>query len=360
MVDLVTAMRTVVEGRDGDEFFRAARLAIDGYEKVTPLEPGERAILGELLAARMCAALVIPASRAALYDDPDSLQPGVRERARRPPPPRKSARRKSSGSWVVASRGGLVRARAGGAAHAGNRACDDELFYREPLHLVRGDGVWLFDADGRRYLDAYNNVPTVGHCHPRVVEAVVRQARRLNTNMRYLHETAFEVAERLIATTAGALDVVMFVNSGSEANDLAWRIARAVTGGSGGIASDWAYHGISDAIHALTPSDWGSDRTPEHVRTWRPRVLCGRLRTGHSRASRTQGSHQPRPYSTAFSPVAASSTFHLRWRRSSSASRTRPVRYGSPTRSSRALAGPALRPVGVPAPWDRARHRHAR
>jgi 4-aminobutyrate aminotransferase-like enzyme len=144
------------------------------------------------------------------------------------------------------------------------------LFYREPLHLVRGDGVWLVDPDGRRYLDAYNNVAVVGHEHPRVVESIVRQARRLNTNMRYLHETALEVAERLTASTNGALDVVMFVNSGSEANDVAWRIARAVTGGSGGIATDFAYHGITDAINAVTPEEWGSRPGPEHVRTWRP------------------------------------------------------------------------------------------
>jgi len=142
--------------------------------------------------------------------------------------------------------------------------------YREPLHLVRGDGVWLIDAEGRRYLDAYNNVPVVGHEHPRVVEAMVRQTRRLNTNMRYLHETAIELAERLIATTHGALDTVMFVNSGSEANDIAWRIARAATGGSGGIATDWAYHGITEAINALTPEEWGDRHAPAHVRTWRP------------------------------------------------------------------------------------------
>jgi 4-aminobutyrate aminotransferase-like enzyme len=142
--------------------------------------------------------------------------------------------------------------------------------YREPLHLVRGEGVWLIDADGRRYLDAYNNVPVVGHSHPRVVEATVRQARLLNTNMRYLHEIALQVAERLIASTGGALDTVMFVNSGSEANDLAWRIARAATGGTGGITTDWAYHGITDAIHDLTPEEWGRHDQPEHVRTWRP------------------------------------------------------------------------------------------
>jgi 4-aminobutyrate aminotransferase-like enzyme len=142
--------------------------------------------------------------------------------------------------------------------------------YREPLHFVRGEGVWLIDAKGRRFLDAYNNVPVVGHEHPRVVEAIARQARRLNTNMRYLHETVLEVAERLVASTGGALDTVLFVNSGSEANDVAWRIARAATGGSGGIASDYAYHGITEAISALTPEDWLAGHEPVHVRTWRP------------------------------------------------------------------------------------------
>ena len=272
VVDLAAVLETVVDGRDGDDFFRAARLVIDGFEKVTPLEPGERAILGELLAARMCAAVVVPASRGGLYDDPDTLQPGVRELGAT------VLRQLESAGWDEVTRqlGGREpgkgwsvpalterRARAIGPAMTG-------LFYREPLHFVRGDGAWLIDADGRRYLDAYNNVPVVGHEHPRVVEAIVRQARRLNTNMRYLHETAFEVAERLAASTGGALDVVMFVNSGSEANDVAWRIARAVTGGSGGIATDFAYHGITEAITALTPEEWGSRPGPDHVRTWRP------------------------------------------------------------------------------------------
>jgi len=88
--------------------------------------------------------------------------------------------------------------------------------------------------------------------------------------MRYLHETALQVAERLIASTGGALDTVMFVNSGSEANDIAWRIARAATGGSGGITTDYAYHGITEAVSALTPEDWRPGAAPEHVRTWRP------------------------------------------------------------------------------------------
>lgn len=110
------------------------------------------------------------------------------------------------------------------------------LTYGRPLHLVRGEGVWLFDADGRRYLDVYNNVPVVGHCHPRVAEAIARHARTLNTNMRYLHEAAIELGERLVATMpeGSGLDAVMLVNSGSEANDLAWRLATTVTGHAGG------------------------------------------------------------------------------------------------------------------------------
>ena len=138
-------------------------------------------------------------------------------------------------------------------------------------------------------------MPVVGHEHPRVVEAIVRQARRLNTNMRYLHETALEVAERLIATTGGALDTVMFVNSGSEANDVAWRIARAATGGSGGIATDYAYHGITDAINALTPEDWGDGHAPEHVRTWRPPDRAARLRRQRSMTSTAPSSRWSTP-----------------------------------------------------------------
>ncbi len=272
VVDPVAVLETVVEGRQGDDFFRAARLALDGFDKVTPLEPGERAILGELLAARMCAAVVVPASRAALYDDPDALQASVRDLGATvlhhlvsvgwDEVARRLGGREPGTGWTVPALAER-RTRAIGPAMTG-------LTYREPLHLVGGDGAWLIDAGGRRYLDAYNNVPVVGHEHPRVVEAIVRQARRLNTNMRYLHETALEVAERLTASTGGALDVVMFVNSGSEANDVAWRIARTVTGGSGGIATDFAYHGITEAITALTPEEWGSRPGPEHVRTWRP------------------------------------------------------------------------------------------
>lgn len=128
------------------------------------------------------------------------------------------------------------------------------LFYEEPLHLVRGEGVWLFDRDGRRYLDAYNNVASVGHCHPRVVEAASRQLGTLNTHTRYLHEGVVDYAERLLATLPDALGHVMFTCTGSEANDLALRIARNFTGRQGVIVTRLAYHGLTDVVAEISPS----------------------------------------------------------------------------------------------------------
>lgn len=127
------------------------------------------------------------------------------------------------------------------------------LFYDEPLHLVRGEGVWVFDAAGRRYLDAYNNVPHVGHCHPRVTEALCRQARTLNTHTRYLDETVVSYAERLLATFDTTLSNVFFCCSGTEANELALRIARECTGGQGIIVTACAYHGNSAAVAQVSP-----------------------------------------------------------------------------------------------------------
>ncbi len=129
---------------------------------------------------------------------------------------------------------------------------DFPLFYDDPLHLVRGEGVWLWDSDGKRYLDAYNNVPVVGHCHPYVVEALVRQAGTLNTHTRYLHENIINYAERLLATFDNSLSMAMFVCTGSEANELAIRMARHCTGGEGIIVTDYAYHGNTSAIAELS------------------------------------------------------------------------------------------------------------
>ncbi len=126
------------------------------------------------------------------------------------------------------------------------------LFYQDPVHLVRGEGVWLWDADGRRYLDCYNNVPHVGHCHPRVVEAIARQASTLNTHTRYLHEGILDYVERLTATFDDSLDTAILTCTGSEANDVALRMAQAVTGRTGVIATDHTYHGNTTAVSQLS------------------------------------------------------------------------------------------------------------
>jgi len=141
------------------------------------------------------------------------------------------------------------------------------LFYDEPVHIVRGEGVWLFDADGRKYLDVYNNVPHVGHCHPRVVEAIQQQARTLNTHTRYLHETILDYAEELTARFPAKLENVMFACTGTEANELALRLARATTGNDGMIVTDHAYHGTSWAISQITTCYTPPDKRASNIVT---------------------------------------------------------------------------------------------
>ena len=141
------------------------------------------------------------------------------------------------------------------------------LFYDQPLHLVRGEGVWLFDADGNKYLDMYNNVPHVGHCHPRVVDAISRQASTLNTHTRYLHENVLNLAERLTGKFSDDLDTAMFCCTGTEANELALRIARRCTGGTGIIVTDSAYHGNSQAIYEISTDTIPPEDVPDYVVT---------------------------------------------------------------------------------------------
>ncbi len=137
------------------------------------------------------------------------------------------------------------------------------LFYDEPLHIVQGSGVWLTDKSGRRYLDMYNNVPHVGHCHPQVVAAIEAQARRLNTHTRYLHENVVEYAERLLSLAPESVDVAMFSCTGSEANELALRVARTATGQQGVVVIEHAYHGNSQATFEISTEDVPlADRPP--------------------------------------------------------------------------------------------------
>ncbi|MEQ8655105.1 MAG: aminotransferase class III-fold pyridoxal phosphate-dependent enzyme [Kiloniellales bacterium] len=128
-----------------------------------------------------------------------------------------------------------------------------EHFYREPLHLVEGKGAVVTDRAGRSYIDAYNNVPHVGHCNPRVVNAQQRQAERLNINTRYLYDSMVGYAERLVATLPEGLNQCLFLSSGSEANDVAWRMAWAATGAKGALVMDGAYHGVTDLVARLSP-----------------------------------------------------------------------------------------------------------
>jgi 4-aminobutyrate aminotransferase-like enzyme len=141
------------------------------------------------------------------------------------------------------------------------------LFYQDPVHIVRGEGVWLFDSEGGKYLDMYNNVPHVGHCHPHVVEAITKQVALLNTHTRYLHENVLDYAERLTAKFPDPLEIAMFSCTGSEANELALRIARTCTGGTGLIVTDSAYHGNTKAIYEISTEDIPADEVPDYVVT---------------------------------------------------------------------------------------------
>jgi len=138
-------------------------------------------------------------------------------------------------------------------------------FYDQPLHLVRGEGVWLYDSEGKKYLDCYNNVPSVGHCHPHVVDALCRQAKLLNTHTRYLHHNVIEYAEMLAGTLPGDLSVCTFVCTGTEANDLAYRIAKAVTGRDGAIVTAEAYHGNSTLVAELSREFGHKHRAPDFI-----------------------------------------------------------------------------------------------
>jgi 4-aminobutyrate aminotransferase-like enzyme len=140
------------------------------------------------------------------------------------------------------------------------------LFYEKPVHIVRGEGVWLYDDDGKRYLDCYNNVPSVGHCHPQVVDALCEQARTLNVHTRYLHENILTYAEQLLAKFDDSLNRVMFVCTGSEANDQALRIARTHTGKRGIICSNATYHGNTETVVKLSTIFGSGSDVDEDIR----------------------------------------------------------------------------------------------
>jgi 4-aminobutyrate aminotransferase-like enzyme/Ser/Thr protein kinase RdoA (MazF antagonist) len=259
--DVAIALASFLREREPENAFRVARIALDGFTSRFPLEPLELELLGDLVATRLAAIVSISAWRSRRFpentdyieawdDDSwrllellDGLAPGE-----------------------IAHELGARRPSAATPALAGRRdsslgALLTPLTYRRPVHAVRAEGVWIYEPDGGRLLDAYNNVPVVGHCHPRVTEAVVRQTRLGATNARYLAEPLVELAERLLASfpSDAALDTVLLVNSGSEANDLAWRLAAAATGRDGALVTEHAYHGVTTATTMLSPEDWPAE-----------------------------------------------------------------------------------------------------
>jgi 4-aminobutyrate aminotransferase-like enzyme/Ser/Thr protein kinase RdoA (MazF antagonist) len=265
--DVAVSVASILRGRPIDDAFRVARVALDGFASRLPLEPLELEVLGDLVAARLAAIVSISAWRSRRFpenadyieawdDDSwrllellDGLAP--EDVARELRAPRSSTTRPELARRRNEAVGALLT----------------PLTYARPVHAVRAEGVWIYEPDGGRLLDAYNNVPVVGHCHPRVTEAVVRQTRLGATNARYLAEPLVELAERLLGTFPqdAGLDTVLLVNSGSEANDLAWRIAADATGCDRAVVTENAYHGVTAAATRLSPEDSPDSPSPGQV-----------------------------------------------------------------------------------------------
>ena len=267
VLDIPATLQSLVRGRT--DLLEVTEAFLAGYASVLPLEAVEADLLADLLAGRMAQTILISAWRMPQHPDNEYIRGwagpawelleqmesiGFEEASRRmaaiarAPIPRRAPTPK-----LLARRDRVL-----GSAL-------ESLSYRRPLHLVRGDGAWLEAADGRRFLDAYNNVPVVGHGNRRVVDAIARQAATLNTNTRYLHEHVVSLAERLVASMPPGLDTVLFVNSGSEANDLAWRLATAWTEADAGVVTAWSYHGVTAAIADFSASEWPGGERPDGV-----------------------------------------------------------------------------------------------
>lgn len=252
----------------------AAAELVAGYAAVEPLRDEERSLLFDLVAARLALRIAIAAWRGARFPENqvyiagdaqalgdalacvDANEADLRTAFGERTGPETPSRAETGPELdrLLARRSRLLGPT---VTH----------FYEKPLHLVRGRGSWLFGADGRAYLDAYNNVPHVGHCHPHVVEAIARQASLLDTNTRYVTEAILDYAERLTATLPAGLEVCLFACSGSDANDLAMRLAMAHTGNSGALVVAGAYHGATAATSELSPSEPSAGaRVPPQLR----------------------------------------------------------------------------------------------
>jgi 4-aminobutyrate aminotransferase-like enzyme/Ser/Thr protein kinase RdoA (MazF antagonist) len=243
---------------------------LNGYAHNHPLRAQEVELLYDLITARHAVTLLVHAWRCHHHPDGARLLDAAPEDAGQSLERLLSLDREAlTRTWHEAAGTARLGASMGTASAGVARrhrlmGAGAELFYETPLHLVRGAGVWLYDPQGHAYLDVYNNVPHVGHAHPAVVAAIQAQTAILATHTRYLHNNILDYAEELTARLPAHLDTCIFVNSGSEANDVAWRMARMATGHEGGVVMEHAYHGITDAVAALTPGA-GQPRDPRVV-----------------------------------------------------------------------------------------------
>jgi 4-aminobutyrate aminotransferase-like enzyme len=274
VADLAATLASVLRQAGETTLWPRTEAVLRGYQRHRALSPAEVAVLGELVIARLLTTLAVSATRRGphhgnaryitQYDQtsermlnllgaltPDELGDrlarlaGTRDLAAAVPAHALPARR------AAAMGGGL-----------------SPLFYRRPLELVRGEGAWLYARDGARYLDAYNNVAVIGHAHPAVTRAVGGQLAALNTHSRYLHGGIVELAERILATVPPELDTCLFTTSGTEANELAWRLATEYTGGDAAIVAGHAYHGSSKWMADLSTNEWPAGHRPDRVATF--------------------------------------------------------------------------------------------
>lgn len=259
VVDLAVAIAYQILG-DEDPTDVIADMAA-AYHELIPLESGDLEVLPDLVVGRLLQSLVIAAWRVGHHEDNTDYILAY-----------------SDSTWLALRRLSDVDAdelvekirRRCRLRSAPSRLPEHELIehrerrfgpglrlsYAEPVHAASAEGVWIFDAAGDRFLDAYNNVPHVGHSNPTVTAAIARQAGVLNTNTRYLVDDVVAYADRLIELLPDQLEVVLFANSGSEANDLAWRIARTVTGNQGFVITRYAYHGSTYLTMATSPEEF--------------------------------------------------------------------------------------------------------
>jgi 4-aminobutyrate aminotransferase-like enzyme/Ser/Thr protein kinase RdoA (MazF antagonist) len=296
--DLAVTLTAVLRNTAGQQpagTWDLAGAVLAGYQRHRPLTPQEADVLGDLIVGRLALTLVISQRRSSVDEDNQTyvnqydtstrrileefLDLGPGQVTRRLHSLAGTSRVTLPGTHRPAASSPADRAELEDLHRRRRRVTGgalSPLFYSRPLHIVRGEGPWLFAADGTRYLDAYNNVAVVGHAHPTVTQAVSRQLGVLNTHSRYLHHGIVELAERLLATMPGPLDTCLFTTSGTEANELGWRMATAYTGGNAAVIAEHAYHGSTKWMADLSSNEWPAGYHPDHVATFAaPRPSTG-------------------------------------------------------------------------------------